>query len=287
MAASFKPHRMIQSKSQGFTLIEVIVVIVIVGILAVMTTGIITRPVKSYLDLRRRTALVDTAEFALRRMQRDVRRALPNSLRIIGGGTVLELLHVEDGGRYRAEQNPNSSAASAGCGTLAADILDFSAATDTCFELTGTFTSFNPLATAGQALVVYNLGSASAEAYAGNNRAVVVNSTNARTVRFNAFRFPFRSPQQRFFIVDTPVTYRCFNNQLLRYDGYAITSAQPNPPAGAGVSGQIQANNVTNCQFTYDPGTAARAALVTLALTLTDAGESVRLMQQVHVDNLP
>ena len=101
--------------SKGFSLIELIMVIVIVGILSTMTTDIITLPVKSYIDLERRTTLVDSAEMTLRRMQRDIRRALPNSIRITGG-TAIEILHTTDGGRYRAKL------ASDGSG----DILDFS-----------------------------------------------------------------------------------------------------------------------------------------------------------------
>ncbi|NOS74725.1 MAG: pilus assembly protein MshO, partial [Methyloglobulus sp.] len=261
-------------------------VIVIVGILATMTTRIITQPVKSYLDLQRRTTLVDTAELTLRRMQRDIRRALPNSVRITGSGTVLELLHVEDGGRYRAKQDFSVAATAGLCATSpAVDILDFTLS-DTCFEITGSLKTFNSLTTAGEYLVVYNLGGSSADAYAGNNRTTVINSSNAKVVKFNAFKFPYTSPQQRFFIVDTPITYSCFNNQLLRYSGYTIASIQPNPPSG--VTGQVQADKVSSCLFTYDPGSATRSGLVTLAITLTDAmGESAQLMHQVHVDNVP
>lgn len=272
---------MIQSKSQGFSLIELIMVIVIVGILATMTTKIITLPVNSYLDLQRRTTLVDTAELTLRRMQRDIRRALPNSVRITGGGRVIELLHVEEGGRYRAEQDPSPSAVTSGCGSLAGDVLDFTLA-DNCFEVTGSLTVFNPQSTAGEYLVIYNL---SEDAYTGSNRSTVINSSNAQTVKFNDFKFPLSSPQQRFFIVDTPVTYRCFNNQLLRYSGYDIVATQPNPPTGVG---QVQADKIASCLFTYDPGTSSRSGLVTLEITLTDTvGESVQLMHQVHVDNMP
>jgi MSHA biogenesis protein MshO len=271
--------------NQGFTLIELIMVIVIVGILATMTTRIITLPVSSYLDLQRRTTLVDTAETALRRMQRDIRRALPNSVRITGGGTVIELLHVEDGGRYRAKQDSSPSAVTSGCGTLSADVLDFTLADD-CFEVTGSLKTYTPQATAGESLVIYNLGGLSADSYAGSNRTTVVNSSSANTVKYTAFKFPYSSPQQRFFIVDTPITYRCSNDQLLRYSSYTIVSTQPNPPSG--VTGQVQANNIASCQFTYDPGSTSRFGLVTLEITLTDAaGESAQLMQQVHVDNVP
>ena len=47
------------------------------------------------------------------------------------------------------------------------------------------------------------------------------------------------------------------------------------------------ARNVTACAFTYAPGTSQRAGLVTATLTLSKAGELVRLLHQVHVENAP
>ena len=269
---------------KGFTLIEIIVVIVVAGILSGITTHIITQPVKSYVDLSRRTTLVDIAEMSLRRILRDIRRALPNSIRITGGGTVLEILHTVDGGRYRA----------AGSG----DVLDFTATTppDNSFEVIGTLQNFSAIDTANDQLVIYNLGSgiSQADAYqnSNNNRASLTAASSASNIVFSSKKFPLSSPQQRFFIVDTPVTFRCDtsavatkNKQLQRYQGYPILASQPNPPA---VSASILANHVSGCVFSYNSGTATRSGLVTLEITLTDeAGESVHLMHQVHVDNIP
>lgn len=273
------------SKSRGFTLLELILVIVITGILATMSTDIITFPVKSYLDLQRRTTLVDTADLALRRMQRDIRRALPNSIRITGGGTVIEMLHTTDGGRYRSLQDGAKVAGSGLCDSNpASDSLDLTVADD-CFEVMGVLKSFKPQATSGESLVIYNLGSSTADAYAGNNRTAVVDSTAANIVKFTALKFPFASPQQRFFIVDTPVTYRCdtATGRLLRYSNYAIAATQPNPP---GVDGRLQADKIAACMFSYQSGANSRSGLVSVTITVTDAaGESVRLLHQIHVDN--
>jgi len=266
--------------SQGFTLIELIMVIVITGILSTMTTDIITLPVKAYMDLERRTTLVDTAEMSLRRMQRDIRRALPNSINITDGGTTIELLHTTEGGRYRASVSKT--------GPEKKYILDFTKA-DSQFEVIG----FLPENTTGY-LVIYNTGTIGANAYADadadelpeidyidyndpdNLNAIILNLDKAKL-------FPYRSPQQRFFIVDTPITYKCENGKLRRYDNYPISSSPTLP------TGNIQAkSHRLICSFNYDEGSNTRAGLVTLSITLTDkVGESVKLIHQVHVDNMP
>jgi MSHA biogenesis protein MshO len=257
-------------RQQGFTLIEVIMVIVIIGILAPMTVDIITLPMRSYFNQQRRTTLVDNAETALRLMQRDIRRALPNSIRIAGGGSTLELLHSSDGGRYRGKLASNGSG----------NILDFTAA-DGSFDVIGSLQA----APVGE-LVIYNLGN---DAYVGTNRATIANTSTITLINLASVKqFPMLSPQQRFFIVDTPITYRCEagSGSLLRYSGYSITAAQANPPSG--VTGQVLANKVGGCAFSYSSSPATRSGLVTLQLTLTDeVGESTRLIHQIHVDNAP
>ena len=263
------------SSQAGFTLIELIVVIVIIGILAALGGQLIVAPVTGYIDLSRRTRLVDQADTALRRMQRDIRTALPNSIRIDATGQFLEFLNTVDGGRYRRYPNP----------TTGGNILDFTTA-DTGFDVLGNL-SRPPVA--GQFVVIYNVSSSgnSANAYAagaGNRATVGAGSNLASVVLTPAFQFAMRSPQQRFFIVDQAVTYACGNGVLNRYDGYGITAVQATPP---GVTPALVTRNVTGCTFTYTPGTTQRTGLVSLRLTLSEQGETLTLQQQVHVVNVP
>jgi len=269
-SCKISPPKFKAQNTHGFTLIELIMVIVIVGIMATITTDIITLPIKSYIDLERRTTLVDSAEMSLRRMQRDIRRALPNSIRITSG-TVIELLHTSDGGRYRAKL------ASDGSG----NILDFTSA-DNSFDVLG---SLNAIPN-GE-LVIYNLGSTTADAYAGNNRETIANISTINSITLSSAKlFPLQSPQQRFFIVDTPITYSCNSGELRRYDNYSISSSAPSL-GSLSYNVQASSNNLT-CAFKYNAGTATRAGLVTLEITLTDdEGESAKLIHQVHVDNMP
>src|SRR6267142_2577857 len=95
------------SRERGVTLIEMVIVISITAIIAGAVSVFISRPVEGYADAARRAEMSDIADTALRRMTRDVRTALPNSIRIttVGSVTYLEYLQGSGGGRYRAEKD--------------------------------------------------------------------------------------------------------------------------------------------------------------------------------------
>ena len=60
-------------RARGFTLVEMIIVIVITGIIGAMVAVFIRVPVQGYVDVAARAALADTADTATRRLTRDVR----------------------------------------------------------------------------------------------------------------------------------------------------------------------------------------------------------------------
>ena len=280
----------------GFTLIEMIVVIVITGILAGAVAVFIRLPVQGYIDAARRAEMTDIADAALRRMGRDLRLALPNSIRPLStSSSTLEFLLTRTGGRYRMADN----------GAGAGDFLDFSQ-TDSSFDQLG------PLATGtGQSivnnsdtLVVYNLGIPGADAYAGSNTATISSTavgpqpllvppllSNETRINFSAKQFPLESPGARFQVVEGPVTYACDTTAktLTRYWGYAISAAQPTVASlvASGANSALVATNVEACAFDYTPGVTARSGVVALTLKIAESGESVQLYHEVHVTNVP
>jgi MSHA biogenesis protein MshO len=113
-----------------------------------------------------------------------------------------------------------------------------------------------------------------------------------RLVLSAPFTFRYASPRQRVYVVSGPVSYVCdaTSGTLVRVDGYSAAAVQPTDP-GSGVlalgSVATLAEDVGDCVFSYDPGTASRAGLVTVDLSLTRASEEVRLLHQVHVESSP
>ncbi len=265
-------------------------VIVITGIIASVVGLFITGPIQGFLDQSRRGELVDAAQLALTRMGRDVRSALPNSIRVTG--TSLELLLTADGDRYRVEPPGTAD-----------DRLQFAAA-DAAFNALGALGSASATPAAAYAvtgaLAIYPLQQTGSNPYNPadgvmtsfgtiNVTPVVVSGANEYQVSLaaGAHRFPFDSPTRRVYLVSGPVTYRCNPPQLLRYDGYAVAAAQVAEPA---VTPVVIAGNVQACAFQYLPGTAQRNAVVSIVLSLADAAaleERVRLVRQIHVSNAP
>ncbi len=301
-------------RARGVTLIELVVVMTLLAIIAVVAAVALRDPVRAYLDTNRRTDLADSADTALRRIARDVRIALPNSLRVSGANPIyLELLLTRTGGRYRA--HPDTA--------LAGDILDLTAS-DTAFDTLGPFaTASGQAIAANDILVVHNLFGAgavtTANAYTFNQAAfnctpATPDHANCNTARisgtaagalpnearinFDARRFPLDSPGHRFHVVAGPVTYVCApgpvnangdgTGTLTRVSGYTVQLAQPTGAwAGSPVSA-VLARNVTACDISYDPLVVALSrGLVSMRIALTRGNETVNLHHAVHVSNVP
>lgn len=269
-----------RGRARGVTLIEMIMVIVITGIIGAAIALFIRQPVESYVDATRRAQLTDIADTALRRLTRDLRTALPNSVRVDATGRYIEYLQTSGGGRYRAELTDTGTG----------DVLDFTSA-DAQFDVIGAMPDFSAAGT--KYIVVYNLNSAPAvsasNAYGSDNREAYASNNGTAITLAAAKQFPFASPGKRFHVVQHPVTYHCdlATGVLRRYWGYAIQlSPQPTPPAGG--SSALLASRVSGCSFAYSTsGSTQRTGVVSLTLQISDGGETIRVFQQVHVSNVP
>jgi MSHA biogenesis protein MshO len=254
---------------RGFTLVEMIMVIVITGIVAGMVAIFIARPVEGYVSSVRRAGMTDVADLALKRMALEIRTAVPNSVQVTSSDQI-EFIPARTGGRYCTESD--------GC----SDTLSFS------FIGSGgdTFDVLGPAVTvvANDWLVIYNTGQSGLDAYGvgPNRRAVTTSAGTVSALAFSGTVFPFTSPSNRFQLVPNagPVKFKCANNELRRYDSYGWTHTE------TGTGALLASADTLTCTFTYAQSNATDG-LVGLLLTLTREGETVNLRHQIHVDNMP
>ncbi len=297
-------------RQSGFSLLELILVIVLLGVLASGAGLLITKPIEAYNDQLRRQRLVDQAEMALRQIARDVRRALPNSIRLdtttVAAGWALEMINTIDGARYRDDIDNVG-----GDFTDPADRLDFTIA-DTDFNLLGTFSGIgNGVLPVNQRIVVYN--TAATDIYldinAGIGSGIVTSSGTTLTVSTDVsgiddehhinmspgFRFTQQSPGQRAFVIDSAISYVCNpgTRTITRYDNYPYQTIQQGSEASLGALSGVQSGRVVtqiaSCAINYDPGTASRGGIISLRVSLDDTStnERISLLHQIHVVNVP
>jgi len=292
----------------GFTLIEMIIVIIVSGALSMVVTQFITAPVDAYVDQSRRARLVDIAQGATDRIARDVQQALPNSIRVGCAGACVELLHVVTGGRYRA-------------GPPGDELSFLPVDADTDFDVLGPFSAYADLATSASAsacidgtaacVSIYNTGQPGTDAWNSDHiggawrpdNLATLSAVTATSVAFintdfasGAPVFPAASPDRRFYIVDTPVSYLCdpAAGTLRRYVGYSLThphSAADEHAELVALSNPAEfslvADRVSACSFAYTAGTPTRNGVLRLRVAIAEAGEGVTLFEQVHVPNMP
>ncbi len=287
----FRPPR----HPAGFTLVEAVVAILLLGILGSVAVAFIVRPVEGYRDLARRAELVDAAESALRRMQRDLRTALPNSVRRTNtaSGFALEIIPVLEGGRYSITGTANEK-------------LTFNS--DDQFDIQHCLRN-DTIATSGLRLVVNNLGATGDNVYDDANLGIGVESVITPTaltisitsatcptsgfhhVTFGANHdFKGESPNQRVYAVTTPVSYLCDTTAgtLTRYYSYAINASQYTTAAAftaANASSALVANRVAGCSVTTATAEMLDRALATLTLSVAEESEQISLVIQTMMDN--
>jgi MSHA biogenesis protein MshO len=286
---------------QGFSLIEAIVVMVILGIIAATVAVFIPKPVEGYLSTASRSKIADIADTALRRIGRDVRLALPNTVRVDASGLFLELIPIKAGGRYR----DNDACFTSGCTSLATlgDMLTGVTLVPGS-DLVSIFSQYSnsgaDCAPATAGLFSVYCGQSVATLTAASGAGTTSNTLNfASTV----FQPPGGSPTRRVFVIPaSPVSYACdaATGTLWRFSGYARQAVQPASMTAAALlaatSKAALATGVT-CpapvpgsvppRFAYTAGASERYGLLSAWITVQDQGETISLLHQIHVDNTP
>lgn len=271
--------------NQGFTLIEIIIVIVITGILGSMVAVFIKNPVDAYFASASRAALTDVADTSVRRMSREIHKALPNSLRS-PNNQCIEFIPTKTGGRYRADDSPAG--------------LSFDTAV-TSFNMLGSNSAW-PAAQRiadGDVIAVYNLGIPGADAYQQDNTATVIGSPSESaapvetTLNISSKLFPLASGSNRFHVIPSAekvVAFVCVNAGLSatgQGTGTLYRNTSSSFTSNCAATDAVVATQVSACNFVYGGADLQRNALVQLTVKFSQQHETVSLYHEVHANNTP
>lgn len=250
-------------KSTGFSLIELIVVIVILSILATFGVQFILTSTQNYEQSRTRSLLVNTGRQALEQMTRRLRGALPYSVRVTNGNTCLQFLPIAGGGTYLTPV-PDAANGALPSATIhvAPHTIDF-----------------------GQAHWVSIGALAAGEIYGPGGSLQGLSARTTGQLALSGSKTWLRnSINQRFYLLDNPQAFCVVNNQLRFYPDQSIAASAVN----LGTPSELMANNVTGIEpFSLTQGSENRNTLVQIGLTIHSGNESVELQQQVMIRNVP
>jgi len=299
-------------QSAGFTLIELIVVIVVSAIVAVFMVLFLNAPVESYFAQTRRSDLVDSAHRISDAVTADALTALPNSMRVNATQTALELLSATGVARYYGQGDKNgvsgeelvigspmtvlSSAVLPSFGTLdsfSTQTLPYQAKYLSVGNLgTGPYNAYNSatgVMTPSSTVVTVgaNPSATPPPAYAAGENLVTLSAQ----MIFQAAGAPATQPAvHNAYLVSGPVSYVCNANAanpaagtLMRYSGYAVTTTQPVPPAGTGA---LIAHDVSACTISVvaAPFGYAYGQIAILDVTLSSNGETLQVFLEAPTE---
>ena len=199
---------LLRNSQHGFTLIELIIVVVLTSILSILLFYILEGPARAYTDIRTRADLVDLAQTVLQRMSREIRLAVPNTVRL-DGTTAIEFIRTVDGGRYRRYADGTNTDYCTTAGDN--DLLKIKKSSN-CFEIMGELDNLPASPPTGSTisacrnqsalcLIIYNTGQTTANAYALDNIAPISEISTKRIVYSHdssGFKFPYQSPRQAY-----------------------------------------------------------------------------------------
>ncbi|TRW50460.1 type II secretion system protein [Aliidiomarina halalkaliphila] len=268
-------------RMRGFTLVELIAVMVILSVISAGTFAYLRLSGLIFIDVTERDALIQEARFAMERFSREARASLPGSARLTGDNDeCIEFVPVVAGGTY--VRIPTAS--------LSNDARIVTPANYT-------FLSGDRLAVA-----VRN----SAQAYATSGYIYEIDALNSGpgdtldvTLSDSSALFATQSMAQRYRIVREPISWCVIEvgntQQLWRFSGYGWQVSQPDvspllSAPSAQLMGQrldIQFADVNQRPFQVDAPTLREQGLIQVRLRFRrpNTDESVLFYREVVIAN--
>ncbi len=280
-----------RKSNKGFTLIELILVIIILGIMAVGISSFITLSTQTYLNATNRDELIGNARFVIERLSRELKNAVPNSIRTASFGPydciqftpivastvytdipvspeqaskILKVIpfNGDDGTPYKCD-----IASAEGCDDL---VIVYPLNKDDIWN--------DHLDDSGKMFPIESIDR-NVDPW-----QIKINNTNKIT-------FTEDSPTQRLYITNRQVSYCTFPTSIggfvIRFRDL-ITKGEFRPGSNSFIMAGYLKNDLSDhAPFNYQPATLKRNAVIQIHLPFTKEGENYVFDHEVHINNVP
>jgi MSHA biogenesis protein MshO len=261
-----------RAPAAGFTLVEVIFVVVILGIIASIGSGFVITALDSYHTAQQRNQLIQRGRVTLEQMARELRMALPNGVRVSSGGQCIEFFPLLAATNYQGsvadQYNQQAEQSQIQTGSFYIPSENARHLVIAPLSATDVYTTSKPSARVSIAPLA-----------SGNHNTVTLPSSH---------RFMRNSTSKRLFIATDPVRFCVVGSNLVRYSGYGfLTSALGSGnPGGANA---LMAHEVApiGAAFSLSPASQDRGMVVRIQLRFSAAKTGVDLNHQVLIRNVP
>lgn len=277
LAMTKKRTALVMSKQQGFTLIELIMAIVLLGIVATVTTSFITSTTRGTFSAAERQQVANTNHIINVQLTRALRSALPHSIRVTADKQCVEYIPVLGASRY-TELRLNQA------------ISSFKA-----FPLSNAISAYVAI----YPLKSSNLYNLSATGAITSSSVVINNTADANgeiTVSIPSHTFSVGSPTRRFYLVGQPRAVCQDGGFLYTYKNYGfitnIANLKSTLPSTEATGRSVLAapmDVAAPIQFEYLAPSLKRNGLVRFdyGLTLNFDQAAPRYGQEVFLRNVP
>ncbi|WJG09713.1 type II secretion system protein [Aliiglaciecola sp. LCG003] len=273
---------MLRTRQEGFTLIELIAVIVVLAVLSVGIAGFIRTGTDIYVDVAERDQVLSEGRFVVQRLNREIRNALPNSLRVSSNASVqcLEFVPVLFSSYY----------------------FDIPVApepqTDQIKVIKSEQNTSKYNFQSHHSIIVYPTSNADVYGSTGRRhlikQAPVLDPADDKKLLITLsepVHFVADSPSSRAYAIGGPVSYCASESKVWRFADYAFTSNQQLDLTNGVLMAENLVNSISGGEqdkpFRIAEATLSRNAFVLTLLRFELNQEQVVFNNEVHIPNAP
>ena len=284
--------------NKGFTLIELCMVMVILGMTVMGAGGIIKTSSKIFMDVSQRDAITSSVRFSVERLNREIRTALPNSVRVYSDETVKCLEYIPTlviGISLEVPAVPEAIDPEGGDTTITVVRFDDSQLSGVVHVVVNPLVVDQVYDTIEKSTIRYALDSE-------GKKSIGKIIDNLWTIELEEqVYFTENSPTKRIFFVNEPIAYCASEGQLTRYTDYGFNGIELDgnskpltgeldndgePLTGVGVL-MAEGINLAATSFMVKKASSFSNTLVDITLKFEQNDESLTFNNQVQVLNVP